>query len=138
MRGGRPRRHGERPAQALRHPVPDRRDVRRDWRPCIRLGKDPHADRFCQVVLALRSVEECYRFFEDVCTVGEFKAMAQRFEIARLFYTGHTDEDIVRRTHASSATISRVRRFLEYGADGYRLVLQRFGVRPRSGASVHA
>lgn len=100
--------------------------------------KDPHADRLCQGVLALRSVDECYRFFEDVCTVGEFKAMAQRFEIARLLYTGHTYEDIVRLTRASSATISRVRRFLEYGADGYRLVLQRLGVRPRPGAAAQA
>lgn len=94
--------------------------------------KDPLADRLCQAVLSLQSVEECYRFFEDVCTVGEFKAMAQRFEIARLLHTGHTYEDIARRTHASSATISRVRRFLEYGADGYRLVLDRVAARRRA------
>lgn len=92
--------------------------------------KDPLADRFCQAVLALRRVEECYRFFEDVCTVGEFKAMAQRLEIARLLFTGSTYHEVARHTHASSATISRVRRFLEYGADGYRLVLTRLGVRP--------
>jgi len=91
--------------------------------------KDPLADRFCQAVLALQSVDECYRFFEDVCTIGEFKAMAQRLEIARLLFTGHTYEEIARRTRASSATISRVRRFLEYGADGYRLVLARLAAR---------
>lgn len=90
---------------------------------------DPLADRFCQAILSLQTVEECYRFFEDVCTVGEFKAMAQRFEIARLLHRGHTYEDIGRRTRASSATISRVRRFLEYGADGYRLVLNRIAAR---------
>jgi TrpR-related protein YerC/YecD len=87
--------------------------------------KDLLADRFCQAVLSLKSVDECYRFFEDVCTVGEFKAMAQRLEIAKLLFEGHTYEEVARRTHASSATISRVSRFLEYGADGYRLVLPR-------------
>lgn len=92
--------------------------------------KDPLADRFCQAVLTLKTVEDCYRFFEDVCTIGEFKAMVQRLEIARLLFEGGTYEEVARHTHASSATISRVRRFLEYGADGYRLVLARLGVRP--------
>lgn len=91
--------------------------------------RDPLADRFCQAVLTLRTPDDCYRFFEDVCTIGEFKAMVQRFEIARLLFAGHTYEDVARRTHASSATISRVRRFLEYGADGYQLVLRRLGAR---------
>ena len=92
--------------------------------------KDPLADRFCEAVLVLKTVEECYRFLEDVCTVGELKAMAQRLEIARLLFEGHTYDEVARRIHASSATISRVRRFLEYGADGYRLVLGRLGARP--------
>ena len=92
--------------------------------------KDPLADRFCRAVLTLRTVDEVYRFYEDVCTVGEFKAMVQRFEIARLLHAGHTYDGIARATHASSATISRVRRFLEYGADGYRLVLDRLHARP--------
>jgi TrpR-related protein YerC/YecD len=90
--------------------------------------KDPLADRFCAAVLTLKTVDECYRFFEDVCTIGELKAMAQRLEIARLLFEGRTYGEVARRTHASSATISRVRRFLEYGADGYRLVLGRLGV----------
>lgn len=93
--------------------------------------RDPLADQFCRAVLRLKSVDECYRFFEDVCTIGEFKAMAQRLEIARLLHAGGTYDEVAQRTHASSATISRVRRFLEYGADGYRLVLGRLGVRPR-------
>ncbi len=92
--------------------------------------KDARATRFCQAILALKSVDECYRFFEDVCTIGEFKAMAQRLEIARLLFEGHTYEEVAQKTHASSATISRVRRFLEYGADGYRLVLTRLSARP--------
>lgn len=92
--------------------------------------KDALADQFCKAVLQLRTVEEVYRFLEDVCTVGEVKAMAQRLEIARMLFEGHTYEEVARKTGASSATISRVRRFLEYGADGYRLLLPRLGVRP--------
>ncbi|MDR5693665.1 MAG: YerC/YecD family TrpR-related protein [Armatimonadota bacterium] len=87
--------------------------------------KDPLVDRLFEAVLQLRTLEECYRFFEDVCTVGEIKAMAQRFEVAKLLWEGHTYEEIAQRVGASSATISRVRRFLEYGADGYKLVLER-------------
>ncbi len=89
--------------------------------------KDPFTRRFCQAILTLKSEDECFRFFEDVCTIGEVKAIAQRLEIARLLFGGHTYEEIARKTRASSATISRVRRFLEYGADGYRLVLGRLG-----------
>lgn len=91
--------------------------------------KDPLADQLCQAVLTLKTVEEAYRFFEDVCTIGEIKAVAQRLEIARLLFTGHTYDEVAARVRASSATISRVRRFLEYGADGYRLVLTRLGAR---------
>ncbi len=91
--------------------------------------KDPYTHRFCRAILTLKSEDETYRFFEDVCTIGEFKAMSQRLEIARLLSTGATYQDVARKTKASSATISRVRRFLEYGADGYRLVLGRLGVR---------
>lgn len=91
--------------------------------------KDPRTHRFCQAILTLRSEDEAYRFFEDVCTIGEFKAMAQRLEIALLLSAGATYDEVARKTKASSATISRVRRFLEYGADGYRLVLARVGTR---------
>jgi len=87
--------------------------------------RDPHVDRLCRALLTLRSVEECYRFLEDVCTINEIKALAARLEVARLLAEGLTYDEIARRTGASSATISRVRRFLEYGADGYRLVLGR-------------
>lgn len=78
-----------------------------------------------RAILCLRTAEECYRFFEDVCTIGEIRAIASRLEVARLLAAGLTYEEIARRTGASSATISRVRRFLEYGADGYRIVLDR-------------
>ena len=94
--------------------------------------KDAQVDQLCRALLTLKTVEECYRFLEDVCTIGEVKALAQRLEIARLLFTGRTYEEVEQRVRASSATISRVRRFLEYGADGYRLVLTRLGARPAS------
>ena len=91
--------------------------------------KDALADQFCRAVLQLKTLDEAYRFFEDVCTIAEVKAMAQRLEIARMLFEGHTYEEVARKTGASSATISRVRRFLEYCADGYQLLLGRLGVR---------
>lgn len=94
--------------------------------------KDPLVDQLSRALLTLKTVEECYRFLEDVCTIGEVKALSQRLEIARLLFTGRTYEEVEQRVRASSATISRVRRFLEYGADGYRLVLTRLGARPAS------
>ena len=87
--------------------------------------RDRLIDQLWRAILTLRTPEECYRFFEDIGTIGEIRALASRLEIARLLAAGLTYEEIARRTGASSATISRVRRFLEYGADGYRLVLDR-------------
>jgi TrpR-related protein YerC/YecD len=88
------------------------------------------ADDLFQAVLRLRTPEECYRFFEDLCTIGEVKALAQRFAVARMLDQGQTYAEIAARTGASSATISRVRRFLTYGADGYVLVLKRLAREP--------
>ncbi|MBQ9376451.1 MAG: helix-turn-helix domain-containing protein [Schwartzia sp.] len=87
--------------------------------------RNEQADQLCEAMLCLKDVKECYRFLEDVCTVGELKAMRQRFEVARMLYEGNTYEAIVARTGASTATISRVKRCLEYGADGYKLVFKR-------------
>lgn len=87
--------------------------------------RDPATDAFFAAVLALRDAEECYRFFEDVATIGEIKALAQRWHVARMLDAGHTYDDIVAATGASTATISRVKKCLQYGADGYRLVLDR-------------
>jgi TrpR-related protein YerC/YecD len=87
--------------------------------------RDPDTDALFRAVLQLRTPEECYRFFEDLCTIGELKALAQRFAVARMLADGRTYEQIAERTGASSATVSRVRRFLSYGADGYALVLER-------------
>ena len=76
-------------------------------------------------VLALRDREECRAFFQDLCTVSELRAMAQRLEVAQLLDRGMIYNDILQRTGASSATISRVNRALQYGADGYKTVLPR-------------
>ncbi|MCY0907936.1 MAG: hypothetical protein C7B44_03090 [Sulfobacillus thermosulfidooxidans] len=79
----------------------------------------------CQAFLALEAEEECLAFFEDLLTVQELQSIAQRLAVAQLLDQGQTYEDIARLTGASSATISRVKRALAFGADGYRLVLDR-------------
>jgi TrpR-related protein YerC/YecD len=95
--------------------------------------RGPLADALFRAVLQLRTVDECYRLFEDLCTIGEVQALAQRFAVARMLDQGKTYHEIEARTGASSATISRVRRFLTYGADGYALVLERLGGGERAG-----
>lgn len=87
--------------------------------------KDPLIDQLFQAILLLQNEEECYQFFEDVSTIGELKSLAQRLEVARMLQQGSTYDDIVARTGASTATISRVKRCLNYGADGYGIVLTR-------------
>jgi len=87
--------------------------------------RDKWTDGLFEAILLLESVEECYNFFEDICTVSEIKAMAQRLEVAKMLKAGHTYTEIAEKTGASTATISRVNRCFNYGADGYRLVLDR-------------
>ena len=92
------------------------------------MGKDLRteaADRLFDAVLTLKSREECYRFFEDICTVNELQALSQRFEVAHMLRNHQTYMDIAEQTGASTATISRVNRSLNYGHDGYDLVLRR-------------
>lgn len=76
-------------------------------------------------VLCLKDREECYKFFEDVCTVNELLSLSQRFEVARMLVEKKTYQEIAERTGASTATISRVNRSLNYGSDGYDLVFSR-------------
>ena len=78
-----------------------------------------------EAILALKDQEECRAFFQDLCTVAELKAMAQRLEVAQLLDQGFIYNDILQQTGASSATISRVNRALQYGSDGYKTVLPR-------------
>ena len=76
-------------------------------------------------ILSLKTVEECYDFFEDLCTVPELKAMSQRLVVAHMLSTKRVYSEIVAETGASTATISRVNRSLNYGCDGYELVFGR-------------
>ena len=78
-----------------------------------------------KAILTLETVEEVMRFFDDLCTVSELQAMEQRFQVAMLLNEGLIYNDILERTGASSATISRVNRSLQYGADGYAVAFER-------------
>ena len=82
-------------------------------------------DQFFSSILLLENIDECYRFFEDVATINEIQGLSQRLEVARMLKEGSIYEDIAEKTGASSATISRVKKCLYYGADGYQLVLQK-------------
>ena len=91
-------------------------------------NKNRNTDRdneLYSAILQLKTPEECYHFFVDLCTVSEMKAMEQRFQVARMLSRGMIYHDILEQTGASSATISRVNRALNYGADGYATVMAR-------------
>ena len=90
-----------------------------------KIGKKEKNDRLYKAILMLETEEECYNFFQDLCTVSELRSMEQRYEVATLLNDGMIYNDILERTGASSATISRVNRALQYGADGYKAVLPR-------------
>ena len=87
--------------------------------------KTEAVDHLFEAILTLETKEDCYRFFEDVCTIKELLAMAQRYEVAYLLDQKMTYIDIAEKTGASTATISRVNRSLVYGEDGYRMVFDR-------------
>ena len=85
--------------------------------------KDTFTDALFEAILKLENMEECYRFFEDICTIKELQSISQRLEVAKLLKDGKTYIEIEEVTGASTATISRVNRCLHYGADGYKLIL---------------
>ncbi len=87
--------------------------------------KDDQTDRLFNAILQLEDQDECYRFFEDLCTINELKSLAQRLEVAIMLREKRTYQEIAAKTGASTATISRVNRALIYGADGYNLVLDK-------------
>lgn len=87
--------------------------------------KNSNTDALFKAILTLKTVEECYCFFDDLCTVPEIKAMAQRYVVAKMLSEGEIYNDIVKETGASTATISRVNRSLNYGSDGYTLTFKR-------------
>lgn len=87
--------------------------------------KSEAADSLFDAILCLKSREECCRFFEDLCTVNELHSMSQRFEVAVMLKNHSTYLEVAEKTGASTATISRVNRSLNYGNDGYDMVFRR-------------
>ena len=87
--------------------------------------KDSNVEYLYRAVLSLQSMEECDRFFDDLCTVPEMKALSQRLQVAKMLSDHRVYSDIVQATGASTATISRVNRSLNYGADGYDIIFER-------------
>ena len=95
------------------------------------MSKNVHTEavnHLFDAILSLENKEECYRFFEDVCTVNELLSFSQRYEVARMLRAQKTYLDIAEKTGASTATISRVNRSLNYGNDGYDMVFERVSV----------
>ncbi|TJX14530.1 TrpR-like protein YerC/YecD [Tissierella creatinini] len=90
--------------------------------------KSAQTDSLFEAILKLETQEECYRFFEDICTIKEVQAISQRFEVAKLLKQNKTYNEIESETGASTATISRINRSLNYGADGYRLIFEKLGI----------
>jgi len=86
--------------------------------------REPHKEMY-EAVLTLRNLDECIRFFDDLCSVTELRAIEQRFQVARMLHDGHIYSTIQEKTGASSATISRVNRSLNYGADSYEFIFKR-------------
>ncbi len=93
-------------------------------------GKE--VDQLFRAILSMETLEDCYIFFDDLCTVNEVKSLAQRLEVARMLKEGHTYQEIERETGASTATISRVKRCFNYGTDGYQLALDRLKEKKQS------
>lgn len=87
--------------------------------------QSPEMDLLFEAILSLNTVEECYRFFDDICTINEIKALEQRLQVARMLKQKKTYLDIASTTGASTATISRVNRSLNYGSDGYKTIFER-------------
>ena len=87
--------------------------------------KEKNFDFLMEAILALKTKEECYDFFEDLCTIPELKAMSQRLQVAKMLSENRVYSDIVKETGASTATISRVNRSLIYGKEGYEIVFRR-------------
>ena len=87
--------------------------------------KNAALDQLFECILTLKTLDECYAFFDDVCTIHELQAIAQRFQVARMLSQSKTYVEIAEKTGASTATISRVNRFLQYGSGGYQAALER-------------
>ena len=84
-----------------------------------------HLDELFKAILSLKDIEECYRFFDDIATISEIQSLTQRLQVAKMLRDGATYHSIVQETSASTTTISRVKRCLNYGNEGYNTVLGR-------------
>lgn len=91
------------------------------------LRRDAQTDALFRSILALESVEECYQYFEDLCTCKEVRDFGQRLEVARMLAGGCSYQQVSEATGVSSATVGRVKRCLDYGTGGYRIILSRLG-----------
>ena len=87
--------------------------------------RSEQTDHLFRALLSLETTGDCYRFFEDLCTIKEIEDLTQRWEVARLLHQGVRYADIAKTTGASTATIARVNKCLNYGAEGYRRALER-------------
>lgn len=87
--------------------------------------RDKNVDELLRAILSIQNIEECYNFFEDLCTATELKSISQRFIVAKMLHQHKVYSEIVAVTGASTATISRVNRSLTYGSDGYHTILSR-------------
>lgn len=87
--------------------------------------KNKYTDALFEAILQLQSVDECYSFFTDLCTIPELKSLSQRLEVAVMLKNKHVYNDIAAKTGASTATISRVNKCIRYGENGYNLVIDR-------------
>ena len=87
--------------------------------------KTPAVEKLFEGILSLKTMDECFDFFEDICTINELLSLSQRFEVARMLREQRTYLEIAEKTGASTATISRVNRSLNYGNDGYDMVIRR-------------
>lgn len=87
--------------------------------------RGPQTDQLFEAILQLKNIEECYEFFDDLCTISEIQSLAQRLEVAQMLNLKKTYDKIQHETGASTATISRVRRCVDYGSGGYNKILSR-------------
>ena len=90
-------------------------------------GRSPEMEELFEGILTLQTLEECERFFTDICTIKELQALTQRLQVAKQLYEGRNYNEVYRDTGVSSATICRVNKCLNYGDGGYKTVLDRLG-----------
>ena len=98
-----------------------------------KINRKPRNEMMYKAILSLKTMDECMQFFDDLCTVTELQALEQRFQVAWLLSKGMIYNDILQETGASSATISRVKRSLQYGRDGYAAVFERLEDEEKTG-----